>query len=190
VGSAISRHFAAARTRQRLWCCFEDGAALRGLLIALAGIAGTQILQVQRLDAIASLDIGAVRSSILLARETEDFLIGEPTLVSVRASLLRIASADPGIRTANGVFTVQLGPNQILTVLRVDFEDALTTTDIAAWVNRVESAISWRIPTFRSSSSSRRRRRHGSATPPVWQPAGRGVGTDPELVFWISLPLW
>ena len=122
---------------------FEDSAALLGLLIALVGIGGAQILQLPQLDAIASLGIGAVLavSSILLARETKDLLIGEPALVSVRASLLRIAAADPGTRTANGVFTVQLGPNQILAALSVAFEDALTTTDIETCVNRVESAI-------------------------------------------------
>ena len=122
---------------------FEDSAALIGLLIALAGIAGAHVLRMPQLDAIASLGIGVVLalSSMLLARETKDLLIGEPALVSVRASLLRIAAADRGTRTANGVFTVQLGPNQILAALSVEFEDALTTTDIEACVNRIESAI-------------------------------------------------
>jgi cation diffusion facilitator family transporter len=122
---------------------FEDTAALVGLLIALAGVGGAQLLETPQLDAIASLGIGVVLavSSILLARETKGLLIGEQAHASVRASLVRIAGNDPAIRTANGVLTVQLGPNQIVVALSAEFEDALTTGDIEACVDRVEAAI-------------------------------------------------
>jgi cation diffusion facilitator family transporter len=121
---------------------FEDSAALIGLLIALAGVAGAQVLHMPQLDAIASLGIGAVlaASSLLLARETKALLIGEPALLGVRESLMRIAGEDAGTRSANGVFTVQLGPNQILVMLSVEFEDALTAREIEACVNRIEAA--------------------------------------------------
>jgi cation diffusion facilitator family transporter len=122
---------------------FEDTAALVGLVIALAGIAGAHVLAMPQLDGIASLGIGVVLavSSMLLARETKALLIGEPALPQVRASILRIACDDPAIRTANGVITVQIGPRQIVAALSAEFEDALTTSDIEACVNRVEDAI-------------------------------------------------
>jgi cation diffusion facilitator family transporter len=121
---------------------FEDSAALIGLLVALAGVAGAHALNMPQLDAAASVGIGAVlaASSLLLARETKALLIGEPAVFSVRESLLRIAADDVGTVSANGVFTVQLGPNQIVAMLSVEFEDALTTPDIEACVNRIEAA--------------------------------------------------
>jgi len=122
---------------------FEDTAALIGLVIAFAGIAGAQVFGLPQLDAIASLAIGLVLavSSLLLARETKALLIGEPAHSHVRQSILEIAGADRGVRTANGVLTTQLGPDQIVAALSAEFEDALTTTDIEACVNRIEAAI-------------------------------------------------
>lgn len=122
---------------------FEDSAALLGLLIAFIGVVGAHLLSDPRFDGAASLGIGAVlaTTSLLLARETKELLIGEPAHPSVRATILRIAEADPGIRKANGVLTVQMGPNQIVAALSAEFEDALSTGEIEACVNRVESAI-------------------------------------------------
>ena len=122
---------------------FEDTAALVGLTIALAGVAGAQALALPQLDGIASLGIGVVLavSSMLLARETKALLIGESARPHVRESILRIACDDPAIRTANGVITVQIGPRQIVAALSAEFEDALTTGDIETCVNRVEDAI-------------------------------------------------
>ncbi len=120
----------------------QDSAALIGSLIALAGIAGAQLLHMPRLDAVASLGIGAVlaASSPPLARETKALLIGGLPVLAVRESPSGIAGNDAGTRSANGVFTVQIGPNQIVAMLSVEFEDALTTTEIEACVNRIEAA--------------------------------------------------
>ena len=122
---------------------FEDTAALIGLVIALAGIAGAHALAMPQLDGIASLGIGGVLavSSLLLARETKALLIGESAHPRVRESILKIACADPAIRAANGVITVQMGPRQIVAALSAEFEDALTTGDIETCVNRIEDAI-------------------------------------------------
>jgi len=127
---------------------FEDSAALLGLLIALVGVAGAHLLHNPKFDGFASLGIGAVLAitSLLLARETKDLLIGEPAHPSVRKDILDMAEADPAIRTANGVLTVQLGPNNIVAALSIEFEDELSTNDIETCVNRVESAIRCKHP--------------------------------------------
>jgi len=127
---------------------FEDTAALIGLLIAFLGVAGAQAFSLPQLDGIASLGIGAVLavSSILLARETKQLLIGESAHPHVRASILKIAAADHGIRNANGLITVQLGPQQIVAALSAEFEDTLTTGEIERCVNRIEDAIKGKHP--------------------------------------------
>lgn len=127
---------------------FEDTAALLGLLIAAAGIAAAQAFNEPRLDGVASLGIALVLlvSSLLLARETKALLIGESAGPHLRDAILRIASADPGIRRANGVLTVQLGPKQIVAALSVEFQEALNTTQIEQCVNRMEAAIRQALP--------------------------------------------
>ena len=122
---------------------FEDTAALLGVLIAATGIAAAHALDAPRLDGFASIGIGLVLlfSSLLLARETKGLLIGESARPRVRDAILRIACEDPDVRTANGVLTVQLGANQVVAALSVEFHDALNTTQIETCVNRIEAAI-------------------------------------------------
>jgi cation diffusion facilitator family transporter len=127
---------------------FEDTAALLGLVIALFGVAGAHLLHDPRFDGLASLGIGTVLAitSLLLARETKELLIGEPAHPSVRRDILDMAEADAAIRTANGVLTVQLGPNNIVAALSIEFEDGLSTGEIETCVNRVEFAIRCKHP--------------------------------------------
>jgi len=122
---------------------FEDTAALLGVLIAAAGIAAAHALDAPRLDGAASIGIGLVLllSSLLLARETKGLLIGESAHQHVRDAILRIAAEDPDVRTANGVLTVQMGPNQVVAALSVEFHDTLDTTQIESCVNRIEAAL-------------------------------------------------
>ena len=119
----------------------EDSAALLGLLIALAGVVGAQAFDEPALDGVASLGIAGVLAlfALLLARETKGLLIGEPAHPRVSGSILAIAAADPGVHAANGVLTVQMGPNQVVATLSAEFEDALTTPQIEACINRIEA---------------------------------------------------
>jgi cation diffusion facilitator family transporter len=122
---------------------FEDTAALLGLLIAAAGIAAAQAWNAPWLDGLASVGIAFVLlvSSLLLARETKGLLIGEPARPHLRHAILGIAAGDPDVRHANGVITVQLGPNQIVAALSIEFHEELSTAQIESCVDRIEAAI-------------------------------------------------
>ena len=118
----------------------EDSAALLGLLIALCGVVGAQVFDEPALDGIASIGIAGVLAvfAMLLARETKGLLIGETAHPKVSGSILAIAAADEGVHCANGALTVQMGPNQVVATLSAEFEDALTTPQIEACINRIE----------------------------------------------------
>lgn len=120
----------------------EDSAALIGLFMALLGLAGAQLLDMPELDGIASIGIAGVLAftAFLLARETKGLLIGEPAHAHVTDSLLRIAASDPDVRAANGVLTMQMGPNQVVAALSAEFEDSRSTPQIEACVGRIEAA--------------------------------------------------
>lgn len=119
----------------------EDSAALMGLLIAALGLLGEQWLGLPVLDGVASIGIAVVLtvSASLLARETKGLLLGEPARPVVAESILRIAGEDKAVNHANGVTTMQMGPNQVVVALSAEFEDALTAPQIEQCVDRIEA---------------------------------------------------
>lgn len=121
----------------------ENVAALIGLTIALIGLALAQWLQMPQLDGVASIAIGLTLAltAIVLARETKALLIGETARSHVAAAICRIAGDDDAIRTANGVLTVQMGPEQVVAALSAEFEDDLTTVQIESSIRRIETQI-------------------------------------------------
>ena len=135
--------FRASKDPSTFTVLFEDSAAVAGLAIATAGVAAAQAFQLPELDGVASVGIAIVLgvSSMLLARETKQLLIGEAAHPHVRASILRIVADDPDVRCANGVFTVQVGPRHVVASLSAEFEDRLNTTQVEQCVNRLEAAI-------------------------------------------------
>src|SRR5713101_4994643 len=86
---------------------FEDSAAVVGLLIALAGTAAAEALDLPVLDGVASIAIGVLLGLVaaFLARESKGLLIGEPAQSEVVGHICSIARAHPGVERSNGLFT-------------------------------------------------------------------------------------
>lgn len=122
---------------------FEDTAAVIGVLIALAGIAASEALGLPVLDGVASIGIGVVLGvvAMFLAREAKGLLIGEPADTAVVKSICTIARAYPGVERSTGLFTVHLGPEQIIAAIGVDFVDTLSAADVERIVAAIEERV-------------------------------------------------
>jgi cation diffusion facilitator family transporter len=105
----------------------EDSAALAGLVVAIAGVGLSQLLDIPALDGAASIVIGGllVTTAIFLARETLSLLTGESasrrSLAQVKALLL----ADRRVAAVDEMLSMQLGPREVLLALTIDFRDDL-----------------------------------------------------------------
>jgi cation diffusion facilitator family transporter len=79
---------------------FEDSAALIGIVIAAAAIGAATLLEQPIWDGVGSVLIGLLlaATSMLLARETQSLLIGEPAHPALTGSILEIAEKTPGAR--------------------------------------------------------------------------------------------
>lgn len=86
------------------------------------------------------------QASWLLAVETKGLLLGEPAGSRLSAAIRALAAADSAVRAANGVFTVQMGPDQVVAVLSAEFEDGMSTPQIEASIRRIETAVRERHP--------------------------------------------
>lgn len=121
----------------------ENVAALVGLGIALVGLALAQWLQMPELDGVASIAIGLTLAltAVVLAIETKALLVGETARSHVGEAICRIAGSDHAIRSANGVLTIQMGPDQVVAALSAEFEDALGTNQIETAIRRIEALV-------------------------------------------------
>jgi cation diffusion facilitator family transporter len=127
---------------------FEDSVALIGILVAAASTFAAVALGRPEFDGIGSVGIGLLLAvtSILLARESKSLLMGEPAYPFVRKTILSIANAHPGCLQANGLFTVQLGPDQVVAMLSVEFSDNMLAPEIEEAVVGLEKSIRDSIP--------------------------------------------
>ena len=126
----------------------EDSAALLGLGFALVGVSAAQLLDMPILDGVASLCIAGVLAltAFLLARETKGLLVGEPAHPMLGKRIMAVANTDADLRTANGVTTMQMGPDQVVAMLSAEFEDDRSTPQIEACITRIEHAVKAEYP--------------------------------------------
>jgi cation diffusion facilitator family transporter len=121
----------------------EDTGAILGIFIALAGTVAARVLDRPVLDGAASIAIGVLLGliAIVLARETKGLLIGEPARSELVSSICAIARAQPGIQSSNGLFTVHIGPRQVVAALSVDFTDTLSAREVETIVATLEDRV-------------------------------------------------
>jgi cation diffusion facilitator family transporter len=129
----------------------EDSAALVGLAFAFAGVFLTAYTGNPVFDAVASLAIGVVLGAVaaLLARECKGLLIGEAADPAIVAGIRKLVAADPGIERVNEVLTMQLGPEDVLLNLSLDFRDALPVGEVESCIDEIAHQIQHEFPTVR-----------------------------------------
>ena len=121
----------------------EDAAAMLGLIVAMAGIAISQITGNYVFDGIASVLIGLILASIaaLLAYETKGLLIGESANSNVVAGIHDVVKQTHGVQKVNEVLTMHMGPEYILVNLSVEFSDHIRTGNMEVLVSQVDQEI-------------------------------------------------
>ncbi len=150
------RNFKAARGTLGFWAAFrqskdppsfmvlfEDSAALVGILIAAAGLFCADLLDMPRLDGVASILIGLVLAGValLLAIESKSLLIGERATPALVEAICRIAAMEPGVVHANSAITAQLAPDQAMVALSIEFDRALDAGAIERCVAAIETRV-------------------------------------------------
>jgi cation diffusion facilitator family transporter len=130
---------------------FEDSAALAGIAVAFVGLAIGHWLGSPYPDGIASIVIGVILAAVavLLARESKTLLVGESAPPECVASIRALVEADGAIAKAPTLLTMQLGPEEILLNLGVEFRPGLSAEELVATVRRVEDAIRAKHPDVR-----------------------------------------
>ena len=127
---------------------FEDTAAMLGLVIAFAGVAGSQYFNMPVLDGAASIGIGIVLAivAVLLAIESKGLLIGEGADPEVVEAIKSMVLDDKRILRINEVLTMHLGPKDILLNASLDFADGLDAQYVEQAISEFEQKIKSTYP--------------------------------------------
>ena len=127
---------------------FEDTAALLGLLTALIGIFLAERLEMPVLDGVSSVVIGLILAitAAFLAYECQSLLTGESVAPETREGLRKLLEQTEGVAHVNELLTMHFGPDDVLVVVSLDFDDALGAADVEETVDRVENAAKTAYP--------------------------------------------
>ncbi|WP_441290493.1 cation diffusion facilitator family transporter [Sorangium sp. KYC3313] len=119
----------------------EDSAALAGLAIAFLGVWLGHRLKNPYLDGAASIGIGLVLAAvaIFLAQQSRGLLVGESADRDLLAAIRALAKAEPGVAEVGRPMTMHLGPHDVLAVLYIEFDPALTASGVAEAIERIEA---------------------------------------------------
>jgi divalent metal cation (Fe/Co/Zn/Cd) transporter len=88
-------------------------------------------------------------TAFFLASESQSLLTGEAASYDTRRGINRIARAEPGVMGLNQARTMHFGPNEVLVVLSLDFDDALPAGEVEQIVTRIERKIKVAHPDVR-----------------------------------------
>ncbi len=129
----------------------EDFAALLGLATAFGGTLLSYRLKNPYIDGAASMVIGAILcgAALALAYESKNLLLGESASPRVVADIRDIASRDHRVQAVHTPLTMQLGPQDVLLNLDVEFRKGISAQDHLAAVNSIEDEIRSRHPSIR-----------------------------------------
>ncbi len=122
---------------------FEDTAAMLGIIVAFGGIWLGQVTGAAWLDGAASVVIGVILAvtAALLAYECKGLLVGESAAKPVVESLRALARNHSNDATVNELLTMQLGPEDVLVTMSLDFASGLSADDVERLVSELESKI-------------------------------------------------
>jgi cation diffusion facilitator family transporter len=121
----------------------EDAAALLGLIVAMAGIAISQLTGNYVFDGIASVGIGIILAfvAVLLAYETKGLLIGESAGDDVVDGIRDMVAGVNSVERVNEVLTMHMGPDYILVNLSVEFNDEIHTDQMESVIASIDKNI-------------------------------------------------
>jgi divalent metal cation (Fe/Co/Zn/Cd) transporter len=121
----------------------EDSAALTGVLVAVLGVFLAHRLSSPVPDAVASMVIGLVlvTAALFLAYESRSLLTGERADPEVIRQIRRLVEQDPAVLGVRRMLTMQLGPEELLLNLDLNFRSDLGTEQISEAVDRIEATI-------------------------------------------------
>lgn len=127
---------------------FEDAAALVGLLIATAGLLGSQLTGSALWDGAASIAIGLLLLvvALTLIASNLSLLIGQAAPHQVETGIRAVLLAQPEVEDVVELLTMMIGPGSIMVAAKIDFRDEASAAGVEIACDEVDRRLRERFP--------------------------------------------
>lgn len=121
----------------------EDSGALMGLVFALFAVALAVVTDNGVWDGVGSITIGALLGviAVVLAVEMKSLLIGESATAEAEARIAHAITTAPSVTTLITLRTQHIGPEEVLVAAKVEFDGALSMSELADVIDVVETRV-------------------------------------------------
>ncbi len=126
----------------------EDSAAILGLVIAIAGLLIQHITGILIFDGIASILIGLILGFVafFLGSETRSLLIGESADPDMISRVVKLLKSEESIKRIVNIKSLQMGPDDILIGIKIEFDAHLNSVEISNLINGLEEDMRSEFP--------------------------------------------
>jgi len=130
---------------------YQDLVSIVGAVVAFAGLLVIYRTHDYALDgAIAALEgFLLVATGFVLTAESREYLIGRALDPNVARSVVALVERDPRVARVRSAQSMQLGPDDALVALRINFEDGLTTDQLESAIDQVSHTLRTTYPVLR-----------------------------------------
>lgn len=151
AGQSLWGYFRTTRDPTLAAVVVEESAALVGIVIAAVGIGLTALTGHGRFDAAASIGIGVLLTylAFVLGDKSRSLLLGQGALPEEIARIEAIFAASPDVEKVIDLYTMQLGPDELLLAAHLQIPPDLSTQQIESRLDAIEQELARAVPTLK-----------------------------------------
>ncbi len=130
---------------------YQDAVAVVGAVIALGGLLAVYETHLDAIDGAVAATEGLllVATGFVLTAESREYLVGRALAPQVARDLLGLVERDPRVLRVRSIQSMQLGPDDALVALRINFQDGLTTDQLESAIDQVGQSVRSSYPLVR-----------------------------------------
>jgi cation diffusion facilitator family transporter len=130
---------------------YQDAVAVVGAVLALAGLLVVYETHRAAIDGAVAAAEGVllVATGFVLTAESRGYLVGRALEPAVARDLLGLVERDPRVGRVRSIQSMQLGPDDALVALRINFQDGLTTDQLETAIDQVSASVKTAFPIVR-----------------------------------------
>ncbi len=130
---------------------YQDVVAIVGAVVALGGLLAVYETHLDAIDGAVAASEGflLVATGVVLAAESREYLVGKALAPAMARDVLGLVERDPRVARVRSIQSMQLGPDDALVALRINFQDGLTTDQLEAAIDQVGHAVRTAYPVVR-----------------------------------------